>query len=139
VCKSIADIRLQHRLGGLQKTGCSARAEHGQRIGENDMTHRIVNTSLRSVMWSLCRWVRNSAWKAPAPDATAAARISTPRPQSKRTSPIEVRISVEGPARSGSGIGLPLPRMVTCKVHLGWNAISAVAAQMTDSKGSLLR
>src|SRR5665213_1789260 len=82
-------------------------------LGWNDRAQRMVKMSLRSVMWSLWRWVRITARKAGAPEPAAAARIRTPRPQSKRRSPAVVRTSVDGPARCGSGSGLPLPRMIT--------------------------
>jgi hypothetical protein len=81
-----------------------AGAEDGQGLGANDMAHRMVKMSLRSVMWSLCRWVRNRALNAgPAPTRTAAARIRTPRPQSNSKSPAAVRTRVDGPARCGIG------------------------------------
>src|ERR1700722_8805225 len=70
--------------------------------------------SLRSVVWSLCRWVRKSPRSAPAADPAPAARMRTPRPQSKSRSPALVRTRVAGPARAGSGSGLPLPRMMVC-------------------------
>ncbi len=54
----------------------------GERV--NVVTHRVVMTSDRSVMWSLCRWVSSSAVMLAAPTPAAAARISTPRPQSTR-------------------------------------------------------
>jgi hypothetical protein len=78
------------------------------------MIQRVVITSLKSVMWSLWRCVRNTARSAAALAPTAAARISTARPQSKRRSPADVRTSVDAPARSGSGNGTPLPRMTVC-------------------------
>ncbi len=53
-------------------------------VGANVMTHREVITSLRSVMWSLCRWVSSTARSWPAPTIAAAIRISTPRPASMR-------------------------------------------------------
>ena len=87
-------------------------------LGANDNTQRIVKMSFRSVMWSLWRWVRYTPRNAPTPDPTAAARMRTPRPQSKSRSPASVRTSVEGPARCASGRGLPLPRMITCMVLL---------------------
>src|ERR1700727_1313076 len=95
----------------------------GRGCGANDVTHRVVITSFRSVTWSLCRWVRNTACRAPALVPAAAARIRTPRPQSKSRSPRSVLTSVAGPARSGSGSGLPLPSTTTCTFDLeslGW-------------------
>ncbi len=93
-------------------------------LGRKDIAQRMVMMSLRSVMWSLCRWVRNTARRALAPVAAPAARISTPRPQSNRRSPEEVRTKVAGPARLGSGRGLPLPRTTTFTGHTpstdGW-------------------
>ena len=48
-----------------------------------------------------------------APTPTAAARINTPRPQSTRKVCPPARTNVEGPARRGSTMGLPVPRRVT--------------------------
>ena len=61
----------------------------------------------------LCKWVNRVAvnWLAPTP--TAVLRRSTPRPQSKRKLWPPAWTSVDGPARSGSGIGLPVPRTMT--------------------------
>ena len=39
-------------------------------LGANDVTQRMVKTSFRSVMWSLCRWVKNRPWRAAAPDVS---------------------------------------------------------------------
>ncbi len=86
----------------------------GNGFGWRDMIQRVVTTSLKSVMWSLCKCVRNTARSAAALAPAAAARISTARPQSKRRSPADVRTSVDAPARSGSGKGTPLPRMTVC-------------------------
>src|SRR3954452_22199818 len=48
-----------------------------------------------------------------APTPTAAARINTPRPQSRRKVCPPARTNVEGPARLGSTMGLPAPRRMT--------------------------
>ena len=80
--------------------------------GAKVVTQRLVITSLRSVMWSLWRWVSTSAvsWLACAP--AAAARMRTPRPQSKSRVAPPARTSVAGPARRGSTSGLPVPSSV---------------------------
>src|SRR5262249_51634871 len=50
--------------------------------------------------------------KPAAPTPTAAARCNTPRPQSTRNACPPARTRVDGPARFGSGIGLPVPSRV---------------------------
>ena len=70
VGQAVADVRLQHRLDRPPAASAVPAGPYtGSGLGVNDMTHRMVKTSLRSVMWSLCRWVRNTARKAPAPEA----------------------------------------------------------------------
>ena len=85
----------------------------GAGSGANVVTHRVMITSPRSAMWSLCRWVSSSAVKLLAPTPIAAVRCCTPRPQSTRKVCPPARTSVDGPARRGSGIGLPVPSRVT--------------------------
>ena len=84
----------------------------GSGFGPIVVTQRVVMTSDRSVMWSLCRWVSSSAVRPAAWAPAAAARIRAPRPQSTRNCwpPAETR--VDGPARFGSTIGLPVPSRV---------------------------
>ncbi len=53
-------------------------------VGSNVVIHIAVITSLRSVMWSLCRCVMHTAVSWPTGTPAAAKRISTPRPQSTR-------------------------------------------------------
>ena len=81
-------------------------------VGTKVVTQRVVMTSERSVMWSLCRWVSSSAVRLAAPTPAAAARMSTPRPQSTRKACPPAVTKVDGPARFGSTIGLPVPRRV---------------------------
>ena len=81
----------------------------GSGFGPTVVTHRVVITSDRSVMWSLCRWVSSRAVIPEACTPAAAARISTPRPQSTRKTDSPALTSVDGPARFGSTIGLPVP------------------------------
>ena len=81
-------------------------------VGSNVVIHCVVMTSFRSVMWSLCRWVMSTVVSALGGTPTAAMRITTPRPQSTRWCSPPAWINVAGPARSGSGRGLPVPRSV---------------------------
>jgi hypothetical protein len=57
---------------------------NGTGSGANVVTQRVISRSPRSAMWSLCRWVSSRADKPLAPSPIAAARCSTPRPQSTR-------------------------------------------------------
>src|SRR6478752_3300761 len=70
-------------------------------------------TSLRSVMWSLWRWVSSTAdsWGGSRPAPTR--RIRTPRPASTRRLASPAWTSDDGPARFGSGSGLPVPSTVS--------------------------
>lgn len=78
------------------------------------MTQCMVMTSFRSVRWSLWRCVTNTALNIGGSSPAPASRMSTPRPQSTRIAAPSERTSVDGPARSGSGIGLPVPNSVIC-------------------------
>ena len=84
----------------------------GSGLGPIVVTQRVVMMSERSVMWSLCRWVSSSAVSPEAWAPAAAARISVPRPQSTRKLRPPAETSVDGPARFGSTIGLPVPSRV---------------------------
>lgn len=81
-------------------------------VGSKVMTQRVVITSFRSVMWSLCRWVSTTARRAPAWLPAPANRMSMPRPASPRNWSSPPVIKVAGPARFGSGNGLPVPSNV---------------------------
>src|SRR6202011_3224693 len=87
--------------------------------GVNVVTQRVISTSPRSATWSLWRCVRSSAVRALAPTPTAVARCRTPRPQSTSSVWPPARSSVEGPARSGSGMGLPVPSRMTSIMSSG--------------------
>ena len=78
------------------------------------MTQWVVMTSFRSVRWSLWRCVTSTAPNIGGSTPAAASRMSTPRPQSTRIVDPAERTSVAGPARFGSGIGLPVPNSVIC-------------------------
>ena len=56
----------------------------GSGLGTRLMTQRLVMTSLRSVMWSLCRWVSSTAVSMGGTTPPAASRRPTPRPASNR-------------------------------------------------------
>src|SRR5690606_9444900 len=86
----------------------------GSGAGPGAMTHRVVTTSVRSQMWSECRWGASTAESCAGNSRAAARRMAAPRPASTRTIVAPARTRVDGPARSGSGIGLPVPRTVTC-------------------------
>src|SRR5581483_6565711 len=78
----------------------------------------MVTTSLKSVTWSLCRCVKKTVSNAAGPVIAAAARMRTPRPQSKSRSRPAARTSVAGPARFASGSGLPVPSVISCMAFL---------------------
>ncbi len=57
----------------------------GRGVRVNVVTHRVVMTSDKSVMWSLCRWVSSSAVMSAGADAHGRQpACSAPRPQSTR-------------------------------------------------------
>ncbi|CFE46556.1 Uncharacterised protein [Mycobacterium tuberculosis] len=82
------------------------------------VTQLVISTSPSSAIWSLCKWVSSTADNPAAPTPTAAARCSTPRPQSTRNACAPARTRVDGPARSGSGMGLPVPSNVISSMAL---------------------
>ena len=86
----------------------------GRGLGSNDMTHRVVTMSLRSVMWSLCRCVRNNAAERPGARCHRCGAHQDTAPAVEQQVPDPVRTSVPGQPALGSGSGLPLPRMITC-------------------------
>ena len=70
-------------------------------------------------MWSLCRWVSSTASSIGGNTPAPVSRISTPRPASTSSRVVPATTSVDGPARFGSGSGLPVPsvttrRLMTC-------------------------
>ena len=67
-------------------------------FGVNDVAHRVVMTSLRSVTWSLWRWVRKTARNAPGP------RQGAGRPQEHATAGVEEEVARRrAHQRGGSG------------------------------------
>ena len=80
----IADVRGQRVERRVDDRRGSGWTDHRSGVRVKVVTHRVVMTSERSVMWSLCRCVRSRAEMLAAPTPTAAARINVPRPQSTR-------------------------------------------------------
>ena len=105
----------------------------GAGSGAKVVIHRVISRSPRSAMWSLCRWVSSSADNPAAPTPTAAARCSTPRPQSTRNTCPPARTRVDGPARFGSGMGLPVPSNVISIMALSLQAASRAQSHWADS------
>ena len=64
-------------------------------------------------MWSLWRCVSSTADRPMGSTPAAVRRMTTPRPQSTSSVASPARTRVAGPARSGFGSGLPVPRRVT--------------------------
>src|SRR4029453_5750978 len=85
------------------------------------MIHGVSITSAKPSVWSECRCVmkpilRFIGSKALTPLLrAAAARLTTPVPRSTRYGVPLTTIAVQGPERSGSGNGVPVPK----KDHLG--------------------
>jgi hypothetical protein len=82
------------------------------KIGFGDMIQREVTMSFKSLMWSLCKCVSKIAETNGGNTPAAVMRITQPRPQSTTMCWPAACTSVDGPARFGSGIGLPVPNKV---------------------------
>jgi len=105
-----AGSRCQGRasLRRLRASRRSQVAEHGKRA-RCERCHPAHGEDVVQVGdGSLCRWVKNRPWRAAAPDATAAARMRTPRPQSKR-GPDRRAEQRRGPGSIGIGDRTPAP------------------------------
>ena len=67
---AVADVLVKHRQRLVDEGLGPGRADHLQRRrARSDSIQNVVTTSLKSVMWSECRWVRKTAvsWPMPAP------------------------------------------------------------------------
>src|SRR5579872_399104 len=77
------------------------------------ITQWVVITSFRSLMWSECMCVINTAVSAGGGTPAPVSRMTTPRPQSIRMFAFPARTRLAGPARVALGIGEPVPSRMT--------------------------
>src|SRR5579859_2761830 len=90
------------------------------------MIHGVIIKSGSPSVWSECRWVRKTVLRLTGRSAltplsrAAAARRTRPVPASTMYELSSTTTATDGPARSGSGSGVPVPSMTTC-VRVGWD------------------
>ena len=81
-------------------------------------------------VWSECRWVMKTIFSSFALSAAnpffsaAAARRTTPGPQSTRYARSFTTTATAGPQRSGSALGFPVPNTTTCARVVGLSDFS---------------
>ena len=85
VREPVSDVGAEHGEHPVDDLLRAAGPKIGSGVGAGHMTQCVVTTSLRSVMWSLCRWVRSTA-SSMERQHTGRRRgaCTTPRPASKR-------------------------------------------------------